>query len=397
MEMNTSVSMMHSDKGCEKNVDYAVSLDSKSFEPCDTSLLTCLVRNKNLLFFLRITGIIWTDPTSSVYVNALQCVWSCSIRAGLGIMFFWGIGGSLVHNYDKMSFDTKICLVVYGVTLFLQALTLSLSLLVIDRRIKGPACSNDVLFANATLRPSYIVLVTTILQAVIPEVCYIADTSLDRFYALLIGQLSICFLIAASTFFLTADCEVACKLIDQLMELQRHEKLTFEQFTLVRDDIHRREKFAYWVNNALVLVTLLDVVAVVLFLFLDVLSYGAAYNFAFVISLFLKELPFLFVVFWNVAKVNEKSSLFMKETAIRRWTAAVTSTTTKSDASGAGTVVDRENERRDICISAQAFPIAYSLAGVRLKRRDLLWQLLVWCIAFIVGILKKLVEDNVAS
>ena len=53
-----------------------------------------------------------------------------------------------------------------------------------------------------------------------------------------------------------------------------------------------------------------------------------------------------------------------------------------------------ENERMAIFINAVSNPIVLSLAGMKLKRRDLAWQFAVWCFALAVGILKNVVANT---
>ena len=52
-------------------------------------------------------------------------------------------------------------------------------------------------------------------------------------------------------------------------------------------------------------------------------------------------------------------------------------------------------QRLTIYVNVQGNPITLSLAGMKLKRKDLMWQLDAWCLAFVIGIVKTIVLSNV--
>lgn len=123
---------------------------------------------------------------------------------------------------------------------------------------------------------------------------------------------------------------------------------------------------------------MLDVATVLIFLFAEDVPHTSAGVLVGFLGFLLKELPFLFVVYWQVAQVNEKSARFLKDLSVTRW----------------NTESQSESERVAIFVSATGSPIVMSLAGMKLKRKDLAWQFAVWCFTLVVSIVKASVVSD---
>ena len=343
------------------------------FESTNEKLQLYWLKNPPVNVFLRLMGIILYVPDVSIWLNALQVTYSLFIFSGLAMMI---VGGSTMIYYSTIDYYGSLCadeaFVVFGATLILQVVTLVFSLLEMHRRMNSITTRNDVLIMNTSLNSAYFVLILSLVIGLAPA--FIGHQSV----LFVIGEISICCVLTGVMYFITTDCKVARILLDQLIEQQRLQMLTFEQYLMVRNEIRRRQSSSAWFNNGIVFVALLDILCVLISVFIGMNP--SSPHTIFVWSLFMKEVPFLCVVYWQVAQVNEKSLAFLASLAEKRWS-----------------VEDgRNQERKDIFVCALGCPITMSLAGMELTRKDLVLQLAAWFVAFLLSVLRSAAVEGIS-
>jgi uncharacterized integral membrane protein len=150
-------------------------------------------------------------------------------------------------------------------------------------------------------------------------VYYAPNAHLDLTNSLLdagafIGEVAISCMLAVNMLFISVDANLCASLVDLLIKQQHDKQITLESFDLIRSEVSTRVAAAKSQTNTIVLVALLDVlIVVILLLFLTTnLTPSTGGYLAAMCTLFLKEIPFLLIVFLQSAKVNEKSDKLIK-------------------------------------------------------------------------------------
>lgn len=380
MELSGSVTSPLSDDDVKhaRTKSTSLMLSVESFDLNPESLRNNILKNRPVEFFLRLMGIIWSSNEYSFCINVLQYTWNFALRCGLllflGYCCYLLVTTFLVQN----SLVNKI----FAITIFLQCSTLYFALYDINRRLNSKVSNHYVLHLTRGLNASYIVLFITCIIAAIPSFLFaVVDFPKQFIMAYLWGELSMCCFLTATMYFISMDCAVASSLLDQLMEHQRMELLTAEQYTLAQKEIRLAQSFSQWINNCIVVVALLDIASVLLTLLTGekngFANFGV-FSVIFYLAFLLKEIPFVCVVYWQVAEVNEKYTTFMKTLSVAQWDSESNS----------------DNRRMAIYIRAQGQPIGISLAGMKLKRKDLAWQFALWLFAFAVSSVRAAVINS---
>lgn len=348
-------------------------LSKEYFEKSDNSLGYFLQKNRDTNVLLRILGVIWGERDEETCWSRLQYVWN-------GLLRFLLLGNLsmdiiLVTLSSWQSHSWAVYLIVYFGALLLQSLALLLSLGDVRRRLRTKVSSFMILHLSKSVNIAYLVLVVVLLVGLVPAIVSVSINLDPVFVYLILGETPLCIFLAAALFFVSTDCSIALFLLEELNMQRELQLLTFEQYDLTRKEIKSIQASSSWINNAVVVVALVNIVAIFLLIIL-VGPNSAEVGYEIVlISFLVKEIPFPMIVYWKVAQVNEKASQFQSDLASMRW-------------------VDGDAERVAICQNVQANPICMSLAGMKLKRMDLVWQFGAWLLALGISILKTFVQSH---
>ena len=185
---------------------------------------------------------------------------------------------------------------------------------------------------------------------------------------LFVGEWALSCYLVFNLMMLLMDLKVSSLLLDQLFILVDSKALSLEKFNLVRNDIHRRVAVSKWASDFIVVPCVASAVAIALMLIINQLS---MYNFALIL---VKELIFVGIAFWYVAKVNEKADLLTVALSTSMW-------------EGAGGVSDVE--RLSICTSCMIQPISFPLLFKRLSVPNVLVSFGGFALSIVVGIIKQ--------
>jgi hypothetical protein len=187
------------------------------------------------------------------------------------------------------------------------------------------------------------------------------------------SQLAISGFLSVSLFFILLDSSVASNFIDELASLHCKKELKMSHFNLVRNNINARVTKSAWLTYSLVLVAFMNMIEILfIFLFANV---GSQIDTILMTMMFLKELPFLVIVLYQCATVNEKADQLTKMLGSDAWDIEQTMVC---------------NERVLLFMNAESNPISFPLAGMRLSYKVISRQFAAWCIAFIFGVLKTI-------
>lgn len=357
------------ERGLEENGKIFTFEDAltKTKEP----LIFHLCHNEQVNVFLRFMGIIWSDAESSPVFNTLQGIWNTAIRLSL-ILGFYGVY-DIFSNVSTVSGDPKALVIVYAVAVFFQVLVLCISLNEIGKRLTAKVSTVSIYYIRNRLKLSWLVWIISMVLGVIPCIIAFIFTNLKGYLIFVFLEMGICCVLTATMYFMATDACVALKLVKELIVAEASQTLTYEHFASVRDDIADRQASSAWINSTIVFVALLDIFCVILgFLVTSELAVVAILSY---IALFIKEIPFVLVVYWQVAQVNEHAARLLKDLSRSR------DTTSQA----------KELERMRIYVIAQGSPIVLSLAGMKLRRIDLLWQFCGWCLPLVFSFIKAMI------
>ena len=216
--------------------------------------------------------------------------------------------------------------------------------------------------------------------------------------------------------FLTIDLQVCSLLLDQVDILVDCKALTFDKFNLVRDDIHRRYQESRWITDIVIVpcgASAIAIALIVYFLENDSGPYDSISSSALILML-LKQVGFLGVAFWYVAKVNGKADAITVKLSREIWrkpvltpknpnpttiagtcSTASTATAVTPESSlmvsptngvGVGYFPTEDLERLSVHASSLSEPISYQLLFKRINWQNVIVSASGFALTVVVGI-----------
>lgn len=167
------------------------------------------------------------------------------------------------------------------------------------------------------------------------------------------------------------DLKVASISIDQLIILARKKCLSMKTFNAVRSDIKHRQDTSKYAADLIIIPCIASAIAI------GVLFTDHSFNNLNYVLILLKELVYVIVAFWYVAKVNEKADKLTRFLGADMWY--------QSDE--AGQISD--TERISIVTSSMLDPISFTLLFKRLSVETVLISFGGFAITIFVGVVKQ--------
>lgn len=225
------------------------------------------------------------------------------------------------------------------------------------------------------------------------------------------------FLFSVSVHFIFVDVESCKQLLLLAIEKQKQGTLTITLLNKVRDEINYRVAKSSWTNNVLLVTASYYLIALVASLFIEHDLIQSREFRVVVAGLMFREIVFLFVSFWEAAKVNELADAFLQTLShtvaevgmiLERPTEKFISINESiedfegksKDSSSVLSLLEAYRDHRDeefgqlklnmkkfsIFMNVAGDPISFKLAGLRLVRRDILVRFGLWLIGLIIGL-----------
>lgn len=185
------------------------------------------------------------------------------------------------------------------------------------------------------------------------------------------GEFALCGYLTFNLFMLLMDLKVASISIDQLIILAEKKRVTMRTFNAVRSDIKHRQDFSRYAADLIIVPCIASAIAIVV-LFTD----HSFSNLLFVLILF-KELIYVAVAFWYVAKVNEKADILTAMLGADMWY--------QSDEPGA----PGDTERISIVTSSMLDPISFTLLFRRLSVQTVVLSFGGFIVSIVAGVIKQ--------
>ncbi len=458
-------------------------------ERTDDTLVVEVYQNKNIKLFLQLSGITWPFREDSYLQQCSQNVWSgfmrfCIIAVNaLAVLFF-----SIAAANQRLEAQEGLIFALICLTVLLQSAVLVPSLYTAFARLNSTAMQIEIPFYTKSLKAAIFVFVISFGSGIIFPL-YVLNFGFKEIVAwfmflipAIVGEFSVASFLAMNILFLSVDAKVCLSLVESLIDQQRGNTISIQSFTMVRTEIKNRVDKSKWKTNSVVCVAVLDIIVLVLIVLFGPEMVSAsernqradddsddAHNpFKFSIpyfitmsTFFIKELPFLIIVLWESAKVNEKSDLLTKllgaagnntssfhekqttffttpsgedqnsdtdtdtGTAVNPIASVAMDTDTTTGKmpriistadddvrqSSADTspllllmkleqgysMLRQEYNRLSIYATAESDKISLPLAGMRLKRRDVVIRFGLWTVTLVIGLVKAAIASGVGG
>lgn len=263
-----------------------------------------------------------------------------------------------------------------------------------QRRLQGPAKLLDASVLDPSMRVVYAFAIVSALSVTFGLIVfgialnaliapgYVAFnmlTMITEFFAIMYLSFNLLFLLI--------DLHVSSLLLDQLHLLVDNRTLTMETFIMVRGDIQRRCRESQWATDIVILPCAASAIGILAILYnLEQGRYGKTssnmQSSIALILILLKELWYLAIAFWYVAKVNAKADTLTVKLSQAIW----------STKDGYGPDI----ERLSMYASSLAEPITFSLVFKRLGWNDILVSGTGFAVTALVGVVKLCLGINSA-
>lgn len=338
-------------------------------------------------FFLQIMGFNWPQWNSfgdTNYWIAIIRMWYIIVRLSMVyFMFHLHIALNFLHVFlDHPLKSSIIELPIIYAILTLQGIVLIPSLAFFDANVL--TVENDCELYDGTMKQCYLYFGVTFASVV----GYIALMTITAGFAdnggiaflfadLLVG-LSVTCVLTINIFFIVMECRRSLHLVNLLYNSTSGTNL-LESYHTCYSQIGKIQKAHELKNNAMLLVALLNVLAALVTLFLQPkLRPNLPENNILAIigfsCLYMKELFFVALVFFESSNVNEQVDKYYKHIA------------------GELGKDGRDQQRRDILLLLPVRPIAYKLGYVRITKRIFTQSIVGFSGSFFIAFIRLLAQ-----
>jgi hypothetical protein len=177
--------------------------------------------------------------------------------------------------------------------------------------------------------------------------------------------------LCVSMLFIIVDAKAATALVRKLFNEAKDQSLTLEKFESTRQDVALLVNKTLYTNACIVIVAFVNSICVIISIF-PFIQNGYVY-----LVLFVKELFFLVIVFFEVSKVNEKADELTLYLSSSTWTMEG----------------HAEMSRLSLCINAMNRPISFKLGGIRITRLQVLVQIVVFVAASVISAIRSAIVN----
>jgi hypothetical protein len=369
--------------------------------------------NKAFFKFLIFTGNYWPKPQTEQpyffaqvnFITVRFAVCFCAAFSGMGLEFYAG-GPHL----------DIIMAVIFGM-LFLGSLAVLPAQYFNSLRLFMPAEVEDFLVIDECVHIAVFYGVISILCVFFGLVfgflfAYIVAQNL--FFEVSIFSIFVALSLVFNIFFLLLDLKVSLLLLDQLHILADKKMLNFDKFCQVRSEIHRRVNASRLACDFVIIPAIAASIGIFASILMidksmnsNSMGTGAALPFVGIAMVQLKELFFVAIAFWYVAKVNGRADeLAIKLSEGGFWGTylnsnnSISGTSTGVACAGTESVDTAESvqlsdlHRVSIFMSSVSKPISFTLVFQRVSWRTVLAGAVGITISVFVSILKSVAASR---
>ncbi len=285
-------------------------------------------------------------------------------------------------KHDKTS--AIIITISTDIALIFQSIVLIPSLFTLNKRLRTMVPRNDIKHFAAALPLCYWMLAFSLLTGATPQIYDMVQTAhgetlarqLTTVPGFLAAQIGISCILSANMMFVSADMAAASELLEDLQNKAVDQSLSTEDLSRVRAAIREKVEDTSYINSSMVLIALVNVVVILIELLLAFQVFSVRDTLVHLL-LFVKELPYLWVIFMRAARVNEQADQLCATLGSPDWNA------------------EPNLLRLSLYADAQSRRISFPLAGMRLVRKDVYLRFGAWALAFLASLFRLVVFNSV--
>ena len=369
----------------------SLPINADRFETNET-LLSVIRKNRNGFRLLIVCGNYWPETLwkDCDYKEILLKLYYISQRCFLVAMFLVYIITLLTSNINS-AFT-----VLSMITIIIDTIAVFPAQFINQCRLRESARIQDATVIDESTRIATYFLAFSLTATVLFIINFAVLNPVNQFSALLlfvlfIGELALSGYLTFNLLLLLTDLKVASLFLDQLFLFANNKTLTLDKFTAVRQDIHRRVSISKYATDVIIVPCLCSsIVLAVVLQTKDLRAYNVA-------LLLLKEICFVAIAFWYVAKVNEKADVLTRTLSAKRWDIPtlvdqhtdISRTISSSSITTSTTSLDIE--RLSICSTCIVEPISVTLLFKRLSVQNVAVSFVGFIASLLAGIIKHLV------
>jgi hypothetical protein len=363
------------------------------------SLFECMQRNTSSLFFLKICGNFWCSTSQLASSSGTQKLWFSVHRINF-IVARLGLLGMSMFTFAAIIVDSitgPVDSIAIAVAVTLDLLSVIPAQYLNQLRMLQPAQKLDSVVLDESVRVAQYFLFFCLLLLLTSVLIYTANIgglqgNVINSILLGLGEFLISLNLSFNLFFLIVDLKVSSLLLDQLFLLREKGLLTLDKFNVVRNDIRRRVQKSKWASDFIVVPSIASIIAILLLVFAANPS-RRILTIAWIIALS-KELVFVCIAFWYVARVNGRADSLTNSLGVD-----VTLPLPRND--GDKFKLDdekynfllKEVHRLSIYTSSLSDPVSFTLLFKRLSWENVIASALGFIVTVVVGLAKGLITS----
>lgn len=395
----TSIEMHH------KNplVDHLdLSMSDNETKPSQTALhqeplIAHCVANNKVFTFLRLTANYWPATTDELF--AIHRTWFMVARlanfltCAVGALYIYILVEKVNGHYLMRAGNVGI-----DIAIIVRILSLVPAQFYNQKRLQRPAAHHDADVLDASVDTAIKFGVAGICTTILSTVLFAAGhNTLDT--VVFIDEYFVSAYLAFNMFFLLLDINVCLLLLAQLHQLADSKQLTMTKYLQVKEEIHRRVRESRWVSDIIIVPCAVCVgsIAFMIWVLLDVhtVPLNVKLSLTAFIALMLKELIFMCIAFWYVAKLNGRADELTAKLAEAEWGGYTDAPNDLESSPMLETAKVSDIHRLSIYASSLSKPISYTLVFKRVTWWNVAVSAGGFVLAIVIGIIRNLILADV--
>ena len=379
------------------------------------SLMRYCLMNSTTLFFLRVTANFW--PCDGNWRVFDRCYFGLARFGNAANIIMKIIHISSLWQSSSSSATIRDVSTVIGIASIVRTVSVLIVQYVNQCRIQRSAHAPEILVVEESARIAgnygLVVLLTNVISTMLLAFSSVPTNAGAQASEYFLGAY-----LSFNLFFLILDVKASSVLLDQLHLLADDKSLTLDVFVSSKADIHDRVKESRCASDLLVIPCIASAagILVVTIYFLNTPAPpGQKIEASAFVCALLKELLFVVVAFWYVAKVNARADELTIKLSRSMWGTSSPAATDICSANSTGhalshrksrvctikenpengTVQTSDIHRLSIHASCATEPISFTLLFKRVSWKNVAVSAVSFILAILIAIVKKAVEDSV--
>lgn len=345
--------------------------------------------NAQLKAFLIATGNYW--PTDGHWTSILyKCHYLFTRLAILGCVAYGVVGLTFLGLDYSESTQSAIDFPIY-IALFLASCSVLPAQYLNRFRVTTPLTAEEIQSLEASLSTTIAFAVAsavTTVAAIVVECIHVVDSGGFFDFAWVVPHFYVALVLSYNMLFFMLDLHASEAILQQLHNLADQRLLTLDKFAWARTEIESRVRRSRWASDFIIVPCLASAVGIVVTVLLvierstndDGQNQTLELDGAGIVLCLLKELIYLFVAFWAVARVNELADDLTVKLSEGFWG--------KYNFADIESVQTPDLHRLSIHASGVSKPIGYSLIFKRVNKRNVLLSALGFAITILAGLIR---------